>query len=242
MQISKNIEEHRQKVFNALDNFASAIDNRAVTHDVTRYDPSEIGLGEPEESPAYKMALEQHLTRNSYYPSFYEGGFDEMTMLDMLEFLAEIKASSEEAGIDFLESLDDMKDNFSISESNYKLLLRTAEDLGWTQAQNIRQLYAITQDQTFPWLKCSLASKADASVSINVHLSSEQEDKLDTLLTKENPTQEDRTSYLKEKIFDNPDNFQIFTVSAFKSILAKSLREKQQNAKETDQVNPDKQD
>lgn len=140
--------DHIQRVNELLDETRWALSRRARVHDASKLEgieketfdrvtPQLRGLtyGTPEYSRSLAdmgPALENHYANNSHHPEHYKNGIDEMSMLDLIEMLADWKAAGERhANGSLRKSLEINKTRFKISPKLYNLLRRTAEELGW---------------------------------------------------------------------------------------------------------------
>ncbi len=91
-------------------------------------------------SPEYKActaamgtALQHHYEHNSHHPEHYLLGIAGMSLLDLIEMLADWKAAGERHadGGDIRRSIDLNRERFHISEQLEHVLLNTVEELGW---------------------------------------------------------------------------------------------------------------
>lgn len=91
-------------------------------------------------SPEYKgfleamgPALQHHYERNSHHPEHYPSGIAGMSLLDLIEMLADWKAAGERHadGGDIRRSIGLNVKRFGISEQLEHILLNTVEELGW---------------------------------------------------------------------------------------------------------------
>lgn len=79
-----------------------------------------------------KVALDHHYAANSHHPEHYENGVNGMSLLDVLEMLADWKAATERhTDGNLSKSMDINKERFDISDQLYEILLNTAKELGW---------------------------------------------------------------------------------------------------------------
>lgn len=88
-----------------------------------------------------KPAIEHHYKNNSHHPEFYPGGVTGMSLIDVIEMLADWKAAGErmkpDPEIDSLpgerlrRSIDHNVKRFNISEQLASILHNTAFALGW---------------------------------------------------------------------------------------------------------------
>ncbi len=123
---------------------------RAVEHDLSKTQPPEVELfdrmtpqlktapfGSPEYTAALdelKPALEHHYANNRHHPeAFGEQGVNGMTLVDLMEMVADWKASSERPGgtQDLRKSIALVKDRFGISDQLAEILINTGRHFGW---------------------------------------------------------------------------------------------------------------
>ena len=109
---------HCQRVRASLVGFANAMIMRAVTHDESKWQDDEFAgfvhinqIAREHEygSPEYMASIREtgavalHYSRNSHHPEHYPNGVDDMTLLDIIEMVADWKAASETYGRTSLE-------------------------------------------------------------------------------------------------------------------------------------------
>ena len=81
---------------------------------------------------AMKPAIKHHYAKNSHHPEHYSNGVDGMSLLDVVEMLADWKAASERhTDGDILRSLEINRERFGLSDQLYNILLNTLRELGW---------------------------------------------------------------------------------------------------------------
>jgi hypothetical protein len=78
-----------------------------------------------------QVALTHHYQHNSHHPEHYEGGVNDMTLLDVLEMLMDWKAATErhEDG-DILKSIEINTKRFGLSEQLSRIFINTIEQMG----------------------------------------------------------------------------------------------------------------
>ena len=77
-------------------------------------------------------ALQHHYEHNSHHPEHYHNGVKDMTLLDILEMVADWKAAGERTKDGSLEkSLEVNKERFGISDELFKIIESTAKELNW---------------------------------------------------------------------------------------------------------------
>lgn len=79
-----------------------------------------------------KVALEHHYAKNSHHPQYFNNGIQGMTLLDMLEMLADWKAATlrHDDG-DLLKSVEINKKRFGYSDELEQIFLNTIAYMGW---------------------------------------------------------------------------------------------------------------
>ncbi|RPH39664.1 MAG: hypothetical protein EHM86_07175 [Desulfobulbaceae bacterium] len=145
---TNDTNEHRKQVNKLLCDVRLDLRKRGVYHDLSK-------LGEPEKeifdivTPKLKAltygseeyreslkemgkALEHHYMKNRHHPEHFKNGIDDMSLLDVVEMLADWKAATlRHADGDIIKSLDINRKRFGISNQFYKILLNTINALGW---------------------------------------------------------------------------------------------------------------
>jgi hypothetical protein len=145
---TNDTNEHRKHVAKLLCDVRLELRKRGIYHDLSK-------LGEPEKeifdvvtprlkaltygSEEYKeslkemgKALEHHYANNRHHPEHFVNGINDMSLLDVIEMLADWKAATlRHADGDIIKSLNINWKRFEISDQLYKILLNTINDLGW---------------------------------------------------------------------------------------------------------------
>lgn len=79
-----------------------------------------------------KPALDHHYRFNSHHPEHYSNGIDGMSLIDVIEMLADWKAATERHDNgDILTSLKINRKRFSMSDQLYRILKNTVKELEW---------------------------------------------------------------------------------------------------------------
>lgn len=80
------------------------------------------------------LALDHHYRMWRHYPQHYPNGIDGMSLLDVIEMLADWLAATERvADGDILKTLEINRERFKISDQLYSILLNTVAEMGWGQ-------------------------------------------------------------------------------------------------------------
>lgn len=94
--------------------------------------PVEYGTEEYERRrQAMKPALEHHYSMEPHHPEHHPNGVAGMTLTDVVEMLADWKASSERYGGSFVDSLEHNRKRFVISDDLHSILVNTARAYRW---------------------------------------------------------------------------------------------------------------
>lgn len=80
-------------------------------------------------------ALEHHYGHNRHHPEHFDGGVDDMTLIDVIEMLCDWKAATErhEDG-DLSKSLGIQQERFGLAPQLVWIFENTARELGWLPA------------------------------------------------------------------------------------------------------------
>jgi uncharacterized protein DUF5662 len=151
-QTQKTVD-HINRVGDLLEEIRDNLSDRASAHDASKFKEPEVSAFDNPElaslstlvygSPEYKAqidkllgpALEHHYANNSHHPEHYSNGVKGMSLLDIIEMLADWKASSERMsdGGDILKSITINKKRFNHSAELAQIFRNTAKELGWVQ-------------------------------------------------------------------------------------------------------------
>jgi hypothetical protein len=139
---------HIQRVRELLDIVRFRLADRAARHDASKLEEPEksvfdrvtpqmkaLTYGSDEYKAALVQmgeALEHHYAHNSHHPQYFSNGFDGMSLLDVIELLADWKAAGERhADGSLTKSLEINKTRFGLSEQMWTILDNTRKELGW---------------------------------------------------------------------------------------------------------------
>lgn len=79
-----------------------------------------------------KVALDHHYAENRHHPEHFDNGINGMTLVDLIEMLADWKAATERHDDgDIAKSLVIQKERFGISDQLLQVLENTAVHFGW---------------------------------------------------------------------------------------------------------------
>jgi hypothetical protein len=83
-----------------------------------------------------KPALDHHYANNRHHPEHFPNGVSGMTLVDLIEMLADWRASTERhADGSLVKSLAIQKERFGISDQLSEILWNTARHFGWLDYQ-----------------------------------------------------------------------------------------------------------
>lgn len=140
--------EHIATVQGKLHAFVSGLANRALKHDLSKLNPPEkeafdeatpklrgLTYGSDEYKAATAQlgeALKHHYAHNSHHPEHFENGISGMSLLDVVEMLADWKAATERHDDgDIRKSLEFNRERFGIDDQLYHILANTLDELKW---------------------------------------------------------------------------------------------------------------
>jgi len=140
--------EHAIRVRELLIPLIEELDDRSREHDASKTQPPELAFfdeytpklrhstyGSPEYHQLLvemQAGLEHHYANNRHHPEHHEEGIDGMTLIDLVEMLADWKAATERHEDGNLErSLKINKDRFEMSDQLVAILESTARHFGW---------------------------------------------------------------------------------------------------------------
>ncbi len=138
---------HIAKVQSNLSKAIYNLNDRRTVHDRSKLEEPELsgyegltqalkGLtyGTPEHRAAfapYKEIIQHHYAANRHHPEHWQMGVTDMSLLDIIEMLADWKAANDRNGGDFGHSIQVSVNRFRISEQLHAILINTAKELGW---------------------------------------------------------------------------------------------------------------
>lgn len=138
---------HIAKVQSNLSKVIYNLNDRRTVHDRSKLEEPELsgyegltqalkGLtyGTPEHRAAfapYKEIIQHHYATNRHHPEHWHLGVTDMSLLDIIEMLADWKAANDRNGGDFGHSIQVSVSRFGISEQLHAILINTAKELGW---------------------------------------------------------------------------------------------------------------
>lgn len=147
---------HSLRVGSLIIELVTSALHRATRHDLSKTEPPEVdgfdqmtpelsrmryGGDDGQLSAEYQAslaklrpALTHHYAHNRHHPEHTDRGINGMTLVDIVEMLADWKASTERmADGDLRRSIKVNTGRFAMSEQLAEILLNTAEELGWIE-------------------------------------------------------------------------------------------------------------
>lgn len=135
---------HIERVRNLLNLFVKDLLRRAEEHDQSKLESPEVEMfteftpklatstyGSPEYEGFRKAmgeALSHHYANNPHHPEHHKNGIDDMTLLDIIEMLADWKAASERHNDgNILKSIEKNADRFKMSPQLVRIMENTAK-------------------------------------------------------------------------------------------------------------------
>lgn len=144
----QDTRDHIDKVRGNLNDVLHNLTRRAILHDKSKLEEPELsgyeglsaalqGLtyGSPEYRAAFapfKEIIQHHYASNTHHPEHWANGIADMSLLDIIEMLADWKAASERGNGDFKHSLEVSIARFHFDDDRIgEILTNTARELGW---------------------------------------------------------------------------------------------------------------
>ena len=145
MDVKQETKKHIEQVQTYLTTFIAEINGRAFNHDQSKLLPPEVTIFEEytpklkdttygsDEYNKYlsemKVALDHHYKVNLHHPEHYKDGINDMTLVDIIEMLADWTAATKRhADGDIHKSIIHNKKRFNISPQLIKILQNTVDE------------------------------------------------------------------------------------------------------------------
>lgn len=140
--------QHSRRVDELLLQMTMLAQGRITKHDLSKMEEPELAIFD-EYSPKLKdttygsdeyweylghmeVALQHHYANNRHHPEHFITGVDGMTLIDLVEMLADWKAATERhADGDLERSLIIQQERFGLTHQLVSILRNTAKELGW---------------------------------------------------------------------------------------------------------------
>jgi hypothetical protein len=140
--------KHSRRVDELLLQLIAGLMARMTKHDLSKMKDPELEIfdeysaklkGSTYGSPEYMgfldgmgEALKHHYAENRHHPEHFANGINDMTLIDVVEMLADWKAATERHDDgDLVKSLDKQRARFDISDQLMAILFNTAREAGW---------------------------------------------------------------------------------------------------------------
>ena len=144
---------HINQVRNLLEEVQENLVLRKIRHDASKLETPEkemydeftpklkaMTYGSDEYKASLKemgVALQHHYQVNSHHPEHFDSGISGMSLMDLLEMLADWKAASlRHADGDILKSLEINKKRFVMSDQLAEIFINTVREMGWSSSQS----------------------------------------------------------------------------------------------------------
>lgn len=147
--VMENISAHRDSVAVSLHRVIRNLTSRIWNHDRDKYIDDELveylakrpaqdfshAYGSQEHNQIrgeLKPILDNHYREASHHPEHFENGMLGMSLLDLLEMLADWKSANVAHGRSgFMESVEFNKERFNIPDDIYVILVNTIKEMEW---------------------------------------------------------------------------------------------------------------
>lgn len=145
---TKDTKKHIETVREFLDDIMNDLSERSLLHDRSKLDEPEKSMydeftpklrdstyGSDEYKGFLKdmgVALQHHYSVNSHHPEHFENGINGMSLLDLIEMLADWKAAGmRHANGNITQSLEINRKRFEMSDQLFEIFQNTVKELGW---------------------------------------------------------------------------------------------------------------
>lgn len=139
---------HSQRVGELMVQLVKELLDRSTCHDRSKTQPPEVDVfdeftpklaGSTYGSEEYKgfltamgEGLQHHYANNRHHPEYFANGVNDMTLVDLVEMLADWKAATERHDDGSLpRSFEIQRKRFGLSDQLTGILRNTAEHFGW---------------------------------------------------------------------------------------------------------------
>ena len=142
MDFDKRLEQHKEGVKNYLEIITMLLNTRALTHDNSKSSEEEYKYYKMANSvnrndfktyeeyldyitPTLNKGLKHHYENNRHHPEFFDNGIDDMTLIDIMEMIADWCIAIKQNGKDLYEEVQYNFDKYNISEQLRKIIINT---------------------------------------------------------------------------------------------------------------------
>lgn len=146
-----NLLKHISEVRENLAQIRANLERRAEAHDRSKLLPEEFDgfvktwarfqkadYGSPEYEECSKViqpSIDHHYAYNRHHVAYHKNGFEDMTLLDILEMLADWRsAANRNQNLTFEDSLPIAFKRYKIPKNMQRHILNTLRELGWLTA------------------------------------------------------------------------------------------------------------
>lgn len=145
---ANDTRDHIEKVQELMGVIVAKLAHRRAIHDASKLQPPEkpmydeftpklrdLVYGSDEYKECLKQmgpALQHHYEHNSHHPEHYPNGINGMSLLDLIEMLADWKAAGMRHATGSMEkSLEINRARFEMSDQLFEIFQNTVKELGW---------------------------------------------------------------------------------------------------------------
>lgn len=144
----KDTLDHIEQVRQNIADISMQLHRRAIFHDESKlHDPEkevfdrivpllkDTDYGSDEYRATLKKemntGIKHHYEMNDHHPEHFENGIKGMSLLSLMEMLADWKAANDRKDGDFAAGLRQNQERFNISEELMAIIYKTCEELWW---------------------------------------------------------------------------------------------------------------
>ena len=145
---TQDTKDHIHAVQSFIASIVNQLESRKIAHDRSKLEEPEKGMydeftpklramtyGSDEYKACLKemgIALRHHYENNSHHPEHYKNGIDGMSLLDLIEMLADWKAAGmRHADGSIAQSLEVNRKRFNMSDQLFEIFQNTVRELKW---------------------------------------------------------------------------------------------------------------
>lgn len=142
MDFDKRLKQHKDGVKTYLEIISMLLNSRALTHDNSKSSDEEYKYYKMANSvnrndfktyeeymdyvkPTLNKGLKHHYENNRHHPEFFVNGIDDMTLIDIMEMIADWCIAIKQNGKDLNEEVQYNFDKYNVSEQLRKIILNT---------------------------------------------------------------------------------------------------------------------
>ena len=142
MDFDERLKQHKKGVKNYLEIISMLLNSRALTHDNSKSSNEEYKYYKMANSvnrnnfktyeeyldfikPTLNKGLKHHYENNRHHPEYFDNGIEDMTLIDVLEMIADWYISIKQNGKELDNEIKYNFDKYNVSEQLRKIIMNT---------------------------------------------------------------------------------------------------------------------